>query len=69
MNARSSLIGCLLLLILSILVQPASVRFGIYNDVAAATSHLALLCGIGAAFMAVSLEMKSDGKWPIRKKP
>jgi len=68
MNARGSLIICLMLIVSSILVQPASIRLGVGSDLATATSYLALLCGIGAAFMTVKAEMESNKEGAIQKK-
>ncbi|WP_174591359.1 hypothetical protein [Methanocella conradii] len=68
MNARGSLIICLMLIVSSILVLPASIRLGVGSDLATATSYLALLCGIWAAFMTVKAEMESNKEGAIQKK-
>ncbi|MDI6896494.1 hypothetical protein [Methanocella conradii] len=69
MNARGSLIICLMLIVSSILALPASIRLGVGSDLATATSYLALLCGIWAAFMTVKVEMESNKERAFQKKP
>gem|GEM_PF-6626142 len=58
MNARGLLIGCIALIMGSIVLVPASAHFGVHNDTASVMSSLTLLGSMAAAYMTVGEERK-----------
>jgi hypothetical protein len=57
MNARRLLVTCLALIVVSIMMVPASAYFGIMHGSASTVSTLALMGAIAAAFLTMGEEI------------
>ncbi len=67
MNVKKLLFMCLALIAASILVAPASVRFGIRWTTATDVSYLLLIGGILMAMMTIGAEKEEDRSSSCRK--